>query len=143
MGGGSYLGKIWLNDCSFFLVSLTSRPSICNSNGFKAACMNELHSAVSKSVFLFINNTMTWQVFFLPLGPFGSGAFARTTRSHTHNYFGDEGAQFEILPLCCSAELFCIIILFLQKKKRKEMLRHRWLNQRGGLRITKHCKLTR
>lgn len=57
--------------------------------------MNELHSAVSKSVFLFINNTMTWQVFFLPLGPSGSGAFARTARSRAHNYYGDEGAQFE------------------------------------------------
>lgn len=78
------------------------------------ACMNELHSTVSKSVFLFINNTMTWQVFFLPLGPFGSGAFDRTARSHAHNYYGDEGAQFETLPLRRSVEAFCIIILSFQ-----------------------------
>lgn len=80
-GGGSCSGKIWLN-YSFFLFSLTSRPSICNRKGCKAECMNELRSAVNKSVFLFINNTMTWQAFFLPLGPFCSGAFARTV-THT------------------------------------------------------------
>lgn len=62
-------------------------------------------------------------------------------RSHARNYYGDEGAQFETLPLRRSAEAFRIIILsFQRKKKRKEMLTRRWLNQRG---ITHHRGLTR
>lgn len=143
MGVGLLHRKNMAKLLDFFLFFLTSRPSICNRKGCKAACMNELHSAVSKSVFLFINNTMTWQVFFLPLGPFGSGVFARTTRCHTHNYYSDEGAQFEILPLCRSAKVFCIIIYFLQQKEeRKEMQTHHQVSV-VALSITQHCRLTR